>query len=305
MLALALNPSHSYLLAISGGGDSMALAYLAHTQGYKVAWAHVHHGWNTADDEACALVSQQAQALGVKLHIQRLKGGKPAHNAEAHARTARYAFFKECCETHGYAGVVLAHTQTDLAETFLMRAGKGSGVSGLAAMPAVTAREGLALYRPLLSTTREQLRAYLVQQGLAWHEDPENLTGGNQRAKLRAVLPALAEAGVPVHGLAAAAHALARAEAALISHESTVLQGADIADMPLAPLLQQSPELTLRHMAKVMKTYFPHQLPPRTSKRLAFLERLKQQPEGQATLGGLIWRWRKGWLRVWPESPKS
>lgn len=301
MQALSLAPEPTYLLAISGGGDSMALAHMAHAQGLNVAWAHVHHGWSTADDEACAFVQAQAKVFNVSLHLHRLLQGMPTHNAEAHAREARYRFFAECCTTHGYAGVVLAHTQTDVAETFLMRAGKGSGVSGLAAMQPLTQRHGLTIFRPLLKATREELRAYLHQHGQLWVEDPANSAQQNQRAKIRALLPVLAEAGVPVHGLAAAAQSLARAEKALASSTPIEVQE----DMPLEPFIQQPTELALRHVAKVLEHHFPNQLPPRTSKRLAFINTLKNQPKGQATLGGLVWRWDKLKLRVWPESKAS
>lgn len=105
-----------------------------------------------------------------------------------------------------------------------------------------------------------------------------------------------------MHGLAASAIALARAEAALVQHTP----GLDAeAEMPLETLLNQPQELALRQVAGDLRQHFPNQLPPRTGKRVVLLNHLQTQPEGQTTLGGLMWRWRKGWLRVWPESRRT
>lgn len=299
---LALAPEQTYLLAISGGGDSMALAHMAKQQGLQVAWAHINHGWHASDKAAAHFVAEQAKAYGIDVHTITLEGGKPTHNAEAHARTARYAFFKELCTQYNYAGVVLAHTQTDIAETFLMRAGKGSGVSGLAAMQPVTVRNGLTIYRPLLNTSREDLRAYLTQHNQTWAEDFDNTSLTNQRARVRALLPKLEAAGIPVHGLAAAAQALARAEHALAA-QGQIEDPANA--MPLEPILAKPQETALRQIASVLRHHLPHQLPPRTGKRMALLAHMQESPSGKATLGGLVWRWHKGWLKVWPEHRPS
>jgi tRNA(Ile)-lysidine synthase len=296
VLQLQLDKNLTYLLGISGGGDSMALGLLAKQQGFKVAWAHVNHGWNPSEDEAEALVRAQAKLWQIPLYVTRGQG-RPNSNAEAKARTEREVFYKMLCTQHGYAGIVLAHTQTDVAENFLLRAGKGSGLTGLAAMPKHVTRQGLTFFRPLLGVPREALRAYLIAHQQPWHEDPDNTAKRNQRAKIRALLPTLAAAGVAVHGLAAAAQALARANEALPVPTPTQ----NLQALPLAPLLALPEERALRQLGAWMRQCQPTLLPPRTRKRQALLLRL-QQPTGTATLGKIVWRWRNGVLQVCPEA---
>ncbi len=276
---------------VSGGGDSMALAHLLHRQGAQVAWAHFNHRWSAWGDEAEAFVTNQANSLNNVLHLG-CGLGKPLSNAEALGRTARHDFFKQLVAEHGYSGVVLAHTQTDVAENFLLRAGKGSGVRGLARMPSDTVVNGLRIIRPLLKVSRAELRAWLQAQQLPWLDDPDI---SNQRAKIRALLPLLAAAGVPEHGLAAAAAAAARAQAAIAAQVAEV-RAAHPTQLPLARLQAAAAEVQLQILGEILAQ---HTAGPvvRTSKRQGLLEKIAMAPHGKATLGGLVWQWRDGVLR--------
>lgn len=292
-----LHPKSRYLLAISGGGDSMALAHLLREAGLgkKVDWAHFNHRWNPTENEAEAFLCAQAKALGAKLHLGKAATkGRPTTNAEAKARAERHAFFASVCKTHGYAGVLLGHTQTDTAETFLMRAGKGSGLSGLAAMQPVSTVGGLTLIRPLLSHAREELRSYLKSHNHAWLEDPDNLNNRSQRAKIRSLLPALEAAGIPVAGLAATAKSLWRTESMMIAYTNLFMKKYPTS-IPLKELSALPKELALRVLAKRIEILTETQA-PRTTKRQALLLKIVGTPSGKATLGRVIWRWGKGQL---------
>lgn len=268
----------------------MALAHLLRQAGVTVAWGHCNHRWSAWGYEAETFVRAQAQACGAVLHVGHGLG-KAATNAEAVARAERLAFFRELCTTQGYAGVLLAHTQTDMAENFLMRAGKGSGVRGLAAMLPDTVVEGVRVVRPLLHCRREELRAWLTEQGQPWLDDPDTT---NQRARVRALLPQLAQAGVPVHGLAAAAQAAARAQAAVGAQVQAFYQANPVA-VDIAGLLALPMEVALQVLAEVLAAHAPGPV-VRTSKRMVLLAKLAESPQGKASLGGLVWQWRAGTL---------
>ena len=145
--------------------------------------------------------------------------------------------------------VLMAHTADDLAETFLMRLARGAGVDGLSAMqdsrsvslaaqPRVAAAEfsgelppetaprspALRVLRPLLDVSRDALRRHLDARGLRWAEDPTNTDPAYGRARMRAVLPALAAAGLDSAALADAAHRMARAQQALAVRALAVWQ---------------------------------------------------------------------------------
>ena len=277
----------------------MALAHMLYAQGLQgqVAWAHFNHRWNAAEDEAETFLTQQAKAYGAKLHIQRGSGPlgrRPASNAEAKARAERYVYFQQLCTEHVYAGVLLAHTQTDIAETFLMRAGKGSGVAGLSAMPSQATMNGLTLLRPLLAYTREELRAYLQAHKQPWLEDPDNLNGNSQRARIRALLPALERAGVPVHGLAATALRCQRT-AAYMNSVTQNLMHENQSSFAYEQFVMLHDELALHFLKSVTESQ-TGAMAPRTSKREALLAKIRATPSGKATLGGVLWRWGRGTL---------
>ncbi len=78
------------------------------------------------------------------------------------------------CRAHGIACLVTAHTENDQAETMLMRLRRGSGLDGLAAMPPVSERDGVALVRPLLGISKSRLIAYLRARSIPFVHDPSN-----------------------------------------------------------------------------------------------------------------------------------
>lgn len=178
-----------YLVAFSGGLDSTVLLHaLAAAAGeVPVAAVHVHHGLQAAADDWAAHCRRQCEALGVPLSVApvRVAGGD-----EAAARDARYAALREL--TRPGDVVVTAHHADDQAETFLLQALRGSGTTGLAAMPAVRAFGPGRLARPFLGVRRESLAAWVRDRGLEWIEDPSNRNPAVARSALRErVMPAL------------------------------------------------------------------------------------------------------------------
>jgi tRNA(Ile)-lysidine synthase len=220
-------------LAVSGGGDSIALMHLA----ARHAAAHgfsppvvltVDHGLRRGSAADAKKVVQWARALGLKTHVLAWKGKKPAAGIEAAARQARYGLMGAWMEAHKIACLCVGHTEDDQAETFLLRLARGSGVDGLSAMAAhapwpVPGFESLRVRRPLLGLSRAGLRAHLAAIGQDWLEDPMNDDPAFDRVRLRAAANALAEAGLTAGRIAAAAAHLARARAALEAVTQAVL----------------------------------------------------------------------------------
>jgi tRNA(Ile)-lysidine synthase len=212
-------------LAVSGGGDSVALMHLF------VDWARKHSGALPTvltvdhvlrDDSAneAATVAQWAQALGLSAHVLRWHGKRPISGLEEKARAARYKLLGEWCAANGVASLFIAHTREDQAETFLIRLGRGSGVDGLSAMAPCSrfplpGFERLHVMRPLLQFGRAELRTCLRARDISWFEDPMNTDRGFARVRVRELLPQLEATGISVERIAEAADHLRRARAAL------------------------------------------------------------------------------------------
>jgi tRNA(Ile)-lysidine synthase len=272
-------------VAVSGGGDSLALMYLL------TRWANarkvpapivltVDHGLRKGSAEDARAVVARAKDAGLGAHLLRWLGAKPDSDIEAQARDARYRLMGGWCRKRGVSGLYLAHSLEDQAETFLLRLARGSGIDGLSAMAAVAPlpsreSEGVVVVRPLLQIRRQVLRDYLTEMGQSWVEDPMNSDPRFARVQVRAAWPALESLGLSPLRIAAAAGHLARAREAL-ERDTRVLIGATCRAGPTGVLLDaeglaRAPrEIGLRALASVLMQVSSNTYRPRFER----LERL-------------------------------
>jgi len=201
-------------VAVSGGADSVALLHILQRLSAKLQIQlmvlHVNHGLRGAESDADEeFVRALAESLGIEISVERAEPG--GGNLEQAAREARREFFQRSMERHSLSRVALGHTRSDQAETVLFRFLRGSGLSGLAGMRMVT-QDGLV--RPLLTTSREEVRNWAVAEGIAWREDSSNADAEFVRNRLRLqTMPALAQQfNLNLEGVLAGTAELARAE---------------------------------------------------------------------------------------------
>jgi tRNA(Ile)-lysidine synthase len=212
----SLNPhARAVLIAVSGGGDSIALLHLclrfkACLSIDSIGIAHINHGLRgTESDEDERFVAQLARQASCPFHSHRLTG-KTLGDAgvEAWAREGRYRFFGQLCQEHGYTHIATGHTADDQVETVVLNLLRGAGLAGLAGM-APTRPDGVI--RPLLRISRLELRAWLQAHNLAWREDATNADTHLKRNWVRhAVLPLLAQGDPALHEHLSALSAHAR-----------------------------------------------------------------------------------------------
>lgn len=184
-------------LAVSGGGDSIAMMHLAvRALGpERFAVFTVDHGLRPEAAEEIALVGAQATALGLPHHVTRWTWDG-AGNLQNAARIGRFAALRALVLKHKRAEIWLGHTEDDQIETFLMRLARGSGVDGLAAMRRWSTRDSLPVFRPLLGIRRAELRDWLAETDLAWREDPSNDDARYDRIKARQMAAQLGDLGL-------------------------------------------------------------------------------------------------------------
>jgi tRNA(Ile)-lysidine synthase len=202
-------------VAVSGGGDSMALLHLLVRAGVAVQAVTVDHGLRAASAEEAARVGRICAGLGVPHDILRWDhGGTIAGNVMNGARRARYGLISDWAR--GRVSVVaVGHTADDQAETLLMGLSRVAGLDGLSGMRPAWDEAGVAFVRPLLGASREELRRYLRGLQLQWIEDPSNEDTSFARVRARKALAELAPLGITAEGLALVARNLAAAQAAL------------------------------------------------------------------------------------------
>lgn len=215
-----------FVIAVSGGPDSTALLLLAARwakrlkKSPRLLAVTVDHGLRAEAKAEAASVKRLARQFNVPHRTLRWRGSKPATGLQEAARTARYGLLAQTAVRAGLAHVLTAHTLDDQAETVLFRLARGSGLAGLAGMAPVSLLPGghgdrIFLVRPLLAVPKSRLIATLRAARIAFSEDPSNSDPRFTRARLRALLPALASEGLDAHGLSRLAARMRRAEAAL------------------------------------------------------------------------------------------
>ncbi|PZA08261.1 MULTISPECIES: tRNA lysidine(34) synthetase TilS [unclassified Meiothermus] len=180
----------SVVVAVSGGGDSVALLYLLKALGFEAIVAHFDHALRPSSAEEAVWVQQLAEALGYPCEVERVEVRRIAEqkkrNLEATARELRYAFLSRVAKKYRTEGILTAHTQNDQAETVLLQLLRGTGRA-----TGIRQRQGRVM-RPLLGFTRAELRDYLRARGASWLEDPTNQDLTLDRNYLRhEVLPRL------------------------------------------------------------------------------------------------------------------
>lgn len=201
-------------LAVSGGGDSVALLHLAAAAGLRVAVATVDHGLRAEAAAECAAVASECAALGVAHDVLHWRWDGRGNLQDA-ARRGRLALLSGWARERGLAAVALGHTRDDVAETFLMRLARDAGVDGLAAMAARREVGGVAFLRPMLGIGRGELRAWLLTRGVVWAEDASNEDARFARVRARRAVAAMADAGAGAEEIAALAARMAEVRDAL------------------------------------------------------------------------------------------
>jgi len=212
----ALGPvDHPLGLAVSGGGDSVALLLLAVDAGQQVRAVTVDHGLRPEAAAEAAWVGRLCARLGVPHDTLQWQGWTGAGNLQDQARRARLSLIADWAMAAGLGAVALGHTQDDQAETVLMRLARRAGVDGLSAMSDRRRAQGMTWLRPLLSVSRDDLRAFLRARGQEWIEDPSNDALRFDRVKARRALTALAPLGLTAAVLAGVADQMRTARSAL------------------------------------------------------------------------------------------
>lgn len=213
-------PAEEIGLAVSGGGDSMALMHLmaevAAEGGLRLRVATVDHGLRPEAAEEAAHVGDAAAGLSLPHEVLRWDGAADeTGNLQDRARRARYDLLADWARRHGMRQIALGHTSDDQAETFLMRLARAPGADGLSGMAARRRMGAVTLVRPLLEVSRNCLRIYLKSRGLTWVEDPSNQDDRFDRVRARRALEVLRPLGLTVQTLSETAKNMASVRNAL------------------------------------------------------------------------------------------
>jgi len=290
------------LVALSGGLDSSvllhALAARADQRARGLRAIHVHHGLHAEADAWAVHCQALCAQLGIPLEVSHVVVARDSGlGLEGAARAARRAAFATALRPGEW--LALAHHRDDQAETFLLRALRGSGPDGLAAMHVQRAFGAGQLWRPLLELPREALADHAHRHGLRWIEDPANADPHHDRNFVRHhVLPLLRERWPHAGAALARSAALSGEASALLATDDQAWldahADAGAARLDLPALRTQPPA----RRARLLRAWVArHGAPPLPASGIAAIEHeLAAADDGARFVwaGVQVRRWRTG-----------
>ncbi len=173
----------AWLAAVSGGADSMAMLDLCRRSGVRLHVAHVNYHKRESAMRDQRLCEEYCSRYAIPLHCLYAQN-RPADNFQAEARRERYAFFAALCSEHSLSGVIVAHQQDDVLETYVMQKQRGS-IPQHYGLQAETVLHGVRVIRPLLDQPRAALREYCETNGISFGDDESNASDDYQRNRVR------------------------------------------------------------------------------------------------------------------------
>ncbi|MGK6343924.1 tRNA lysidine(34) synthetase TilS [Chryseobacterium sp. DT-3] len=191
---LVRNPeTHSYLLAVSGGADSMVMASLFKGLGLNFQIAHINYKLRGEDSDLDQKTVQDfCEKNHIRFHLYKVseKDNKPENSIQLWAREIRYRFFREIQQQENLEFLVTAHHLNDQLETFLINLSKASGINGLSGIPANKNN----IIRPLLNFSKKEIYEYAEENRIDFREDLSNKKSDYLRNKIRnEIVPKLME----------------------------------------------------------------------------------------------------------------
>ena len=194
-------------VAVSGGPDSMALAYLTKCYSLKnkikVKYYIVNHMLRKESSLEAETVKKILKKVDIQCTILNWIGKKPSKNIQATARDKRYSLLANECKKNDIKHLLLGHHLNDLFENFLIRIVRGSGLNGLISLSKNTkyGDQDLTIIRPLLNLEKKDL-LYVSNEVFSFFvKDPSNINEDYKRTRIRNLLQSLEKEGLDLKKL--------------------------------------------------------------------------------------------------------
>ena len=288
---------NKFLVAVSGGPDSLALSALSKfygdEKGNKVFYALVDHGIRPSSSIEARAVKNLLKKKGINLTI--LKNKKIINkNIQSHARIIRYELLANYCNKYKIKFIMTGHHRDDQIETFLIRLSRGSGVQGLSSMNKLTKLNNQTkLFRPLLNTNKDDLSFLAKKYYGKVFKDPSNKNKKYLRTKIRNLVNLFEKNGIKRDQIINSINNLANTRDTLNSYikgieRKCLTKKKNTISINLNFFLFENNDIQLKILSNCLKNISKNYYPPRAKKVLNLIGRIKGKKDMKATLGGCI-----------------
>ena len=306
-----------FLVAVSGGSDSVALLHLldqvAREESWQLVIAHLDHGLRNESGLDAEFVRRLANEKGWPFVLQKTDLAKIARRGkgglEESAREARRDFLEKTATEQNCQAIVLAHHQDDQAETFMLRLIRGAGTTGLAGMRFFDP----PYLRPLLPFSKTAVLDYLRENGLHWSEDSTNKDLRFTRNRIRhELMPLLSDVNPNMSShLSRLCDFFAEDEKywqMFVENElQTLGKQAELGFCLPAPRLRHLPRAASNRVLRAAIKHVRGDLRKINAQHIAFVQNLidRKEPQGEAHLPGLWVGRRYDQICFSKQSPKA
>ena len=293
-----LNINKKFIVAVSGGPDSLALSFLAKIYSIKkctdVKYFIVDHKLRNNSTLEAKHVKKKLKDFAIKLNILTWKGLKPKKNIQSIARDKRYELLTGIAKKHRIQNILLGHHLDDLFENFFIRILRGSGLQGLISLDRETQKNQINLIRPLIKIDKKDLIYISNYIFGSYIKDPSNEDDKFKRVKIRNFLEQLSLEGLDrkkffltIKNLKLANENVKFYTKKNLDKNVTILQNKQKAILK-EDFFSQSNEVVFRSLAEVIKLVGKKYYAVRGKKIDKIIHLIKSKSSFKVTLGDCI-----------------
>ena len=294
----SLNLNEDFIVAVSGGPDSLALSFLAKIYSIKksinIKFFIIDHKLREGSTLEAKYVQKKLKKFSINLNILNWKGKKPKNNIQSVARDKRYKLLSNAAKKLKLKNILVGHHLDDLFENFFIRILRGSGLNGLVSLDRVTQRDTVNLIRPLLEINKNDL-VYLSNYVFgSYVNDPSNENDKFKRVKVRNFINQLGSEGLDTNKLFLTVRNLKLANENIkyyveenLKKNLTILSFKDNAILK-KNFFSHSDEVVFRSFTEVLRIIGKKYYPVRGKKIDKILQSIRAKSSFKLTLGGCV-----------------
>jgi tRNA(Ile)-lysidine synthase len=285
-------------VAVSGGADSLALAYLTKCYSLKnkikVKYYIVNHMLRKEASLEAELVKKVLKKIDIQCKILNWNGKKPSKNIQATARDKRYSLLAHECKKNDIKYLLLGHHLNDLFENFLIRIVRGSGLNGLISFSKNTKYrdQDLNIIRPLLNLEKKDLLYTSNEVFNFFVKDPSNINENYKRIRIRNLLYTLEKEGLDIKKLKLTINNLKDSDKSIkfyvnrnLENNSVFLKNSNVYILNYN-FFDQSHEIIFRSLTTVIQKIGKNYYPVRGKSVDELIKGINSRSFSKVTLGG-------------------
>tara|TARA_B110000014_G_scaffold243044_1_gene213100 strand:- start:138 stop:1205 length:1068 start_codon:yes stop_codon:yes gene_type:complete len=303
----------SFALAVSGGADSLCLAYFG--QLYSLKFENkfhvliVDHKLRKGSSQEATTVSKMLKRKGIKSKILVWKGKVPKKNIQNNARNMRYSLMSSYCQKEKVGYLITAHHLDDQIENFFIRLFRGSGLTGLSSMAEnFNYSNDLKIIRPFLSFKKVDLQNITLKYFKNFIKDPSNDDDKYLRVRVRKIRNSMEKEGLDTSKVINTVNNLFSAHKALSYYKNKALYkhvsflSKNKCQVSEKLFTHEAGEIIFKSFSDIFSLISGKYYPPRSKKIINLINRIKKNIFNKSTLGGCIIEKKDGLIFISKEN---